>query len=155
MRQRVVAHLKPLGIATNILQSSHARLDHVLFTLANLYHTYSATEVELDVREHMLSKLEVRWKKNADQDLFILAGLLNPYVRDGCFNREALSRQDLVDITVRVFTRLFRCAPEATFSDAVEEYLDWKGDYTDEAMKLSTHLKNAGDKVSQDNLKGA
>ncbi|TBU39179.1 hypothetical protein BD309DRAFT_983231 [Dichomitus squalens] len=75
----VTTHLKPLAIATNILQSSHARLDHVLFTLANLYHTYSADGTETDVREHMLSKLEARWEKNADQDLFILAGFLNLY----------------------------------------------------------------------------
>ncbi|KAM5539208.1 hypothetical protein V8D89_007081 [Ganoderma adspersum] len=104
----LVVHLKPLGIATNILQSSHARLDHVLFTLANLYHTYSATNIEPDVREHMLSKLKAQWKKHADQDLFILVGLLN--------------------------------------LTAVEKYLEWEDDYMEEKMKLSMHLKDAGDK---------
>ncbi|KAM5543668.1 hypothetical protein V8D89_002919 [Ganoderma adspersum] len=88
-------------------------------------------------RVHMLSKLEARWKKNADQDLFILAGLLNPYV---------LSRQDLIDLAVR-----------PTFRTAVEKYLEWEDDYTEEKMKFSTHLKDAGDKElvdrSNDNMK--
>ena len=34
-----------------------------------------------------------------------------------------------------------------TFRQAVKNYLEWKGDYTEEGMKLSMHLKDAGDKV--------
>ena len=143
-----MAHLEPLGIATNILQSSNARLDHVLFTLANLYHAYSAPDMEPDVRNHMLDKLEARWKKNADQDLFILAGFLNPYVRADCFQRAALSRQDWVNLAVRVFTRLFGCTPELPFNEAVEHYLEREGNYTDEKMGLETHRKDAKDHVS-------
>ncbi|EJF62989.1 hypothetical protein DICSQDRAFT_15853, partial [Dichomitus squalens LYAD-421 SS1] len=118
---RVTTHLKPLAIATNILQSSHARLDHVLFTLANLYHTYN-------------------------QDLFILAGFLNPYVRASCFNRKVLCGQDIVNLAIRVFKRLFECDPEASFSDAVEAYMYRQGHYTDAAMNLAGHLSNAKDK---------
>ena len=148
----VTTHLKPLAIATNILQASHARLDHVLFTLANLYHTYSADEIEPDVRDHMLGKLEARWEKNADQDLFILAGFLNPYVRASCFNQQVLCGQDIVNLAIRVFTRLFECKPEASFSMAVESYMYREGHYSDEAMSLSQHLSNANHNVSKKRL---
>ena len=114
--------------------------------LVNLYHMYSTMDIKPDVCEHMLSKLEARWK-NADQGLFILMGLLNPYVWTWCINQNVLSCQDLVDLAAQAFTHIFQLEPMWTFRQAVKNYLEWKGDYTEEGMKLSMHLKDAGDKV--------
>ncbi len=52
---RVEAHLKPIAIATNILQTPHTRLDHVLGTLANLFRIYNSDsmEAEASAKPHM------------------------------------------------------------------------------------------------------
>ncbi|KAI0349246.1 hypothetical protein OH77DRAFT_1594337, partial [Trametes cingulata] len=98
---RAEANLKPIAVATNILQASHTRLDHVLLTLGNLYRIYSTDEsADGEVRERMLLRLELRWKKGAgkDQDLFILAVFFNPFIRGYCFNREAISSADIFNM---------------------------------------------------------
>lgn len=84
----------------------------------------------------MLSRLELRWKKAADHDLFILATVLNPYIRQSCFNAKVLSGQDIEPMARRTFERLFRCAPEPSFSEAVYAYLEREGDYSDKKMNL-------------------
>ena len=78
--------------------------------LVNLYHMYSTMDIKPDVCEHMLSKLEARWK-NADQGLFILVGLLNLYVWAWCINQNVLLCQDLVDLAAQVFTHVFQLEP--------------------------------------------
>lgn len=116
----------------------------MLLTLGNLYHHYNTGHgIEADVREHMLSRLELRWKKGADQDLFILATLLNPYVRRTCFNREVLSDQDIEHMAKRTFKHLFQCDPQGSFTDALLDYLDGEGCYSREAMNLDDVLKTA------------
>ncbi|KAM5530120.1 hypothetical protein V8D89_016214 [Ganoderma adspersum] len=42
-RKRAHTHMEPLAIATNATQGDHTRLDVVLITLSNLYHTYCNT----------------------------------------------------------------------------------------------------------------
>ncbi|KAI9066067.1 hypothetical protein FKP32DRAFT_1646435 [Trametes sanguinea] len=144
---RVEAHLKPLAIATNILQASHARLDHVLLTLANLYRMYGADGVEEDVREHMRSRLELRWKKGAgkDQSLFILAVFLNPYIRGYCFNRAVLPPATLYRLATEAFTRFYGCAPDPAFTDALVDYSQRQGEFSDERMQLDYHKATAGE----------
>ncbi|KAI0352260.1 hypothetical protein OH77DRAFT_1409607 [Trametes cingulata] len=135
---RVEAHLKPLAVATNLLQATHTRLDHVLLTLANLYRIYNSDDVEPEIRVRMLDKLELRWKKGAgkDQDLFILAVFLNPYIRGYCFNREALAPADLYTMAENAFVRFFDCAPDFDFSDALVDYANCKAEFTDARMRL-------------------
>ena len=141
----VKTHLEPLAIATNILQSSRTRLDHVLLTLGNLYYVYSSSAFTSEVRDHMLGRLEFRWGKGAkpDHDVFILAVILNPYVRATCFNREKLSGQDIINLTTAVFKRLFLSAPGPSFVAALEQYLEWQGEYSSENMGLDEHLNSA------------
>ena len=143
---RVAAHLEPLAIATNVLQMSRARMDHVLLLLANLYHTYKGDGMEPDVQAHMLSRLELRWKNGADQDLFILATILNPYIRRTIFNREVLSNQDIENMAKRTFKRLFLHEPDPSFSEALQDYLEGEGDYSAASMDLDSQEKHAREK---------
>lgn len=138
---RVEAYLKPLAIATNILQAPRARLDHALLTLANLYRIYDSDTVEADVRERMLSRVELRWKKGAgkDQDLFILAAFFNPFIRGYCFDREALPPSALYDLAEHAFERFYDCRPDAEFADALTQYSQGTGDFTAENMRLAIH----------------
>ncbi|KAH9884537.1 ribonuclease H-like domain-containing protein [Cubamyces lactineus] len=138
---RIHAHLEPLAIATNILQASNTRLDHVLLTLANLFRIYNSDNIEPDVRERMTKQLEFHWNKGAgvDQGIFILAVFLNPYIRGYCFNREALSTADLITVAEDTFARLFGCDPDADFSDALVDYSNGVAEFSDERMGLEYH----------------
>ncbi|CDO72497.1 hypothetical protein BN946_scf184980.g38 [Trametes cinnabarina] len=144
---RVEAHLKPLAIATNILQASHARLDHVLLTLANLYRIYTSDSVEEDVRNHMLSRLELRWKKGAgrDQSLFVLAVFFNPYIRGYCFNRAVLPPATLFQLASDAFARFYDRTPDPAFTDALIDYSQQRAEFSDENMRLDYHKATASD----------
>lgn len=89
----------------------------------------------------MLSRLELCWKKGANQDIFIMATILNPYVRRSCFNREVLSDQDIENMAVRTFERLFQCTPD----QALQGYLNGIGAYSDTSMNLKSPLDDAID----------
>ena len=91
----------------------------------------------------MLDRIELRWRKGADQDLFILSVVFNPYIRASCFNREALSMQDIINMATRTFARLFQREPEPSFISALERYLGWEGEYSEHMMGLPRHLDGA------------
>ncbi|KAL7278652.1 hypothetical protein ACG7TL_007653 [Trametes sanguinea] len=55
-------------MATNILQAKHTYMDHVLITLVNLHCIYNTDNIKLDVKDQMLSHLELQWKKGAGED---------------------------------------------------------------------------------------
>ncbi|KAJ2986487.1 hypothetical protein NUW54_g9747 [Trametes sanguinea] len=146
--ERVETHLRPLAVATNILQARHTRMDHVLLTLANLYRIYNTEDIEPDVKDRMLSRLELRWKKGAgqDQDLFILAVFLNPYVRGYCFDREALPPAEVYTMATQAFKRFFGTVPNADFTDALVDYSQNVKEFADEAMGLADKERSAQDK---------
>ena len=85
--------LKPLAVAILTLQADTTRLDTVLLTLGKLYTEYQQIykDSELEVEKvsclAILSSLEKRWKP-ADQDLFVTAVILNPFIGQQrlCFN---------------------------------------------------------------------
>ena len=60
----------------------------------------------MEVCTVILTSLEERWAK-ADQDVFILAVFLNPYICSKCFSRAALTEAALYNMTVQVFEQLF------------------------------------------------
>jgi hypothetical protein len=64
------------------MQATHTRLDHVLLTLGNLFCIYSNPELDTEVHTVIHASLERRWAK-ADQDVFVMAVFLNPYVCKG------------------------------------------------------------------------
>ncbi|RXW12099.1 hypothetical protein EST38_g13755, partial [Candolleomyces aberdarensis] len=116
--------LEPLAVAANILQAPNTRLFQVLLTLGNLYRIFSDPSIGTDVQNAVISSLEKRWAA-ADQDVFILSVVLNPYVRDRCFasGNAALTRSGLSSIARRVCERVLRlkCGPQ--FMEAFIDYL--------------------------------
>lgn len=71
--------LLPLALAVNITQSDHATLDTILHTLGSLHCTYRSRPAS-NSHDIILQSLEMRWKA-ADQEVFIMASILNPYNR--------------------------------------------------------------------------
>ena len=89
--QSVKRHLEPLAIAARITQSNTCRLDEVLLTFGDIYQNFSRFSDPEDVHvcEAVLKSLETRWGK-ADQDVFIAAIILNPYLQSNPFSQSTL-----------------------------------------------------------------
>jgi hypothetical protein len=145
--------LEPLAIANNVTQANYTRLDHVLLTLGNLYKTYSTMTLEQPIRDSVINSLEKRWAA-ADQDIFILSLLFHPWIRGRCFtNRAGLSRMDLFNMAERVFQRVFEEEPDYfLFMSEFTEFLDCKGRFSDEMMRLDTLKANYAKEVSSYHL---
>jgi hypothetical protein len=133
--RRVKVILEPLAIAANITQATHTRLDHVLLTLGNLFRIYSNPELDTEVRTVILASLERRWAK-ADQDVFIVAVFLNPYIRGRCFSRAALTEATLYNTTKRVFERIFGQSADLDLLKAFTDYSRGQSEFSDEQMSL-------------------
>jgi hypothetical protein len=82
-----------------------------------------------------LGSLEKRWAK-ADQEVFILAVFLNPYIRRRCFSRSALTEADLYNMAARVFERLFGKKAGIDFLKAFTDYSKGLAEFSDERMSL-------------------
>jgi hypothetical protein len=136
-KSRTCDHLEPLAIAANITQASNTRLYHVLTTLANLYHIYSNLNPEdSDVRDKVLSSLEKRWAA-ADQEPFIAAVILNPYLRGDFLGRDiALTPIGLCNMLKRLQLRVFREEADADFQAAFMDYYNKRAEFSPEAMAL-------------------
>jgi hypothetical protein len=138
---RLKITLEPLAIAANVTQAAGTRLDHVLVTLGNLYRIYATdTEIDEEVRHIITKSLEKRWAK-CDQDAFIVAVFLNPYIRAHLFNKNihSLSKAGLYAVVKRVYTRVFRLkmdqVPSSLFADYLEYYAS-SGRFSPDAMLL-------------------
>jgi hypothetical protein len=135
MVPRVKTILEPLAIAANITQAPHTRLDHVLLTLGNLFRIYSNPELDNTIRNAILASLEKRWKA-ADQDVFIVAIFLNPYIRGRCFNRAAITEANLYNIIARVFERIFLQKADINMLKAFTDYARSQGEFSSTNMSL-------------------
>lgn len=136
---RIQNILEPLAIAANVSQATHTRLDQVLITLGNLFRQYSNTESPIfdeDLRLGVLKSLEKRWKK-IDQDIFIVAVFLNPYIRAKLFKQQFLTEAQLYIIVERLYERLMRCRADLGFMDAFDDYKRSMGEFSDENMSLA------------------
>jgi hypothetical protein len=132
---RIQIILEPLAIAANVTQAAHTRLDHVLLTLGNLFRVYSDPNLDPQIQTGILGSLEKRWAK-ADQDVFILAVFLNPYIRQQPFSHAALTHANIYEITARLFTRIFYRQPDLQFLKAFEDYFSDTGDFSRRSMEL-------------------
>jgi len=65
------------------MQGSNTHLNHVLTTLGNLYYIYSNPDVDVKVQNKVLVSLKKHWAA-ADQDPFIAAVVLNPFLHGRC-----------------------------------------------------------------------
>ncbi|KAK7689437.1 hypothetical protein QCA50_007229 [Cerrena zonata] len=132
-------HLEPLAIAANITQANNARLDVVLLTLGHLYMVFSDVHLAIEpvLRQKVLDSLERRWAK-IDQDVFLMAVVLNPYVRLDRFNRQNrnLTEAALWNVFRRVYVRMINEEPNHELSDTFTKYVHWIGEWSDTAMAL-------------------
>ena len=147
---RTCAHLEPLAIAANITQASNTRLYHVLTTLANLYRIYSNLDSvdDSDVRDGILNSLEKRWAA-ADQEPFIAAVVLNPFLRGDFLGRDiALTPIGLCNMLKRLQLRVFRVEADEDFQAAFMDYYNRCEEFSPEAMALTDWLDMSQMKVS-------
>ncbi|KZT64567.1 hypothetical protein DAEQUDRAFT_642006, partial [Daedalea quercina L-15889] len=64
------------------------------------------------------------WKKQ-DQAVFILAIILNPYIRISAFSCNSPFRQadEITNLAVEAFRRFYRCEPNNEFRRTIVQYL--------------------------------
>ncbi|KAF8134104.1 ribonuclease H-like domain-containing protein [Mycena galopus ATCC 62051] len=101
--QTVIADLEPICFGTNINQQDDVRPDQVLLAFVGMF-LHFAEHPEDEVKRGMVNRLEKRWK-DADQTMFLLALLLNPFEGLSAFGPDAgFNPFMLVDLllTVRV-----------------------------------------------------
>lgn len=135
MHFRLKSYLEPLAVASNVTQGSDTRLDHVLLTLGQLHKIYSDPKIEDRIRDKVLESLERRWKA-ADQDVFILAIFLNPYIRGHVFSKHALTVGQLIDMARRAFKRFFKVDPSAAFTVGLIDYANGTSEFSTSSMLL-------------------
>ncbi|EJD50040.1 hypothetical protein AURDEDRAFT_161064 [Auricularia subglabra TFB-10046 SS5] len=143
-------HLELLAVASHILQSDRTRPDHVTFALGNYVRIYNQPHVKPSIRNTVLPNVEKRWDK-ADQEVFIAAVLLNPYVRHACFSN-ALPRNTAVETCIRVYERIFRQPGTVEFWEVCHRYLRRVDPYSDASFALAYHEKVAERDDEEPNL---
>ena len=124
--------LEPLAIANNVAQARYTRLDHIGLTLGNLYRIYNTHSLEAPIHNQVLSSLKKRWRA-ANQDVFILAMHLHPWIRGHCFAKTLL-RSTLYNMVDKVFHRVFEEEPNLNLLREFTDYCDGVGLYSDEGM---------------------
>lgn len=149
---RIKTWIEPLTIAANITQAPHTRCDHVLLTLGNLYRIYGQAHVPQNVRDNIRSSLEARWDK-VDQNVFILAVFLNPYIRGRCFSLSVITQMKMLTIAKEVYMRVFqKTSVDSDFLRAFGDYYRFLNEYSKEAMCLDDMKQLYKEKVSSNLL---
>ncbi|EJD45140.1 hypothetical protein AURDEDRAFT_44492, partial [Auricularia subglabra TFB-10046 SS5] len=113
----------------------------------NLYHFFSSTPgLVQEAVLAVLASLERHWAQ-ADQDIFILALVLNPYIRTSCFARNSPFRvgANICALAEAAFKRFYGVDPGAAFGDELIAHLQKQGSWSDDRMKLK-HLKDQAKK---------
>lgn len=141
--------LEPLAIAATVLQAPNTRLYTVLLTLGNLFRIFSQSNANPEVVAKLLGSLEKRWDA-ADQDVFILSLVLNPYIRNACFapGHPELSRSGLCAMAKRVCERTFDTQCNSDFTGAFMDYLHGREEFSAERMHLDHFEQIAENEVS-------
>ncbi|KAJ6482399.1 ribonuclease H-like domain-containing protein [Mycena vulgaris] len=116
----IASDLKPLAIASNLLQAPTCRLDTVLLCLCNLHRIFSRNDDTI-FKSTVIKSLERRWAKT-DQELMILAVFLNPYIRWHASNRRWL-QNDVRNIScggfVKLAIRILSIVPNSAGSERI------------------------------------
>ena len=143
--------MEPLAIAANVSQAPTTRLDHILVELGRLYHQYATYTLDPAVRQCVLDSLECRWSK-ADQDPFILAVFLNPFLRACLFNprNTSLNRSSIYGIVKRVFRCVFRRDNDLELHEAFMDYYEGRGEFHSDKWDYK-ELKASYDKAVSEN----
>lgn len=138
-------HLRPLTVASNMTQGSRGALYSVVLTLANLYRIYSSDEtLDANVKGCLLDSIEKRWTKT-DQDSFLAAVILNPYIRQRLFKNGSpySTIASVFNLFVRLWKRFFDREPDEVFFPAVFDYCRSDSSFSDKAMFLQDGRKRS------------
>ncbi|KAF8873343.1 ribonuclease H-like domain-containing protein [Infundibulicybe gibba] len=135
----VKTHIEPLAIAVNVAQAANIRCDQVVLILARLYKHYIAllkadridpNNPEEDDNHPVIAivhSIEKRWAK-VDQDLFIAALFLNPFINPKLRNSSNLTLAMIMGIIRRLYIRVFKLDPKAECHPNLLKELDGKID---------------------------
>ncbi|KAF9041599.1 ribonuclease H-like domain-containing protein [Panaeolus papilionaceus] len=127
---RIKSHLSPLAIAANITQLAHCRLDKVLLTFAALYITYlSLSDAEdREVKASLLESIERRWDQS-DQEVFIAAVIINPFLRTSPFKKDAtlISTGAVYQLFSNLWKRFYNEDPPESLYEETGDYLRGTG----------------------------
>ena len=118
-------HLKPLAIAANLTQGAFCRLDEVLMVFGYLFHEFSGLNDPIDnvVKQAVLNSIELRWSK-CDQDVFIAAAILNPFVKISPFHRlQIFTNAGIDDLLSRLWRCFYSCAEPVGFMEEIRNYM--------------------------------
>lgn len=123
----------------------------MLITLGNLYRHFSdpLLTIEAALRSAVLNSLEKRWGK-ADQDAFLLALVLNPYIRTKIFHptNPLRTMAALWAIVRRCCDRFWDgLVPDHEFRRAFSDYLTGVGEWSDIGLCLDELKKGAAAEV--------
>jgi len=121
----------------------------VLTTLGNLYRIYSDAQLEDAVQTKVLTSLEKRWAA-ADQETFIAAVVLNPFLHGRCFSRAnaMLTPIGLCNMLKRLHLRIFRCDVDAEFQSAFMDYYNGRAEFSNAYLALDGWQDIAKQKAS-------
>jgi len=133
----VKTHLEPFTIATLVLQAPDAKLPVVPITLGNLYCIFSNSDLDVNVCNAVHESLEKRWAK-VDQDVFIAALLMNPYIRGKCLGSGSLflTPAGLYGIVKHTYEQVMRKAAELDLHQAFHDYMANANEFSAEDMTL-------------------
>ncbi|KAF8984776.1 hypothetical protein BDQ17DRAFT_1436875 [Cyathus striatus] len=125
-------HLAPLAIAANLTQSSFCRLDEVLLTFGYLTMHFSSLPAEdIDISTAVLASIERRWAQS-DNDVFIAATILNPFVKLNPFHKSWLFTLGRIDALMeRLWTRFYGNTAPGGLYEELRSYLEGTNDYED------------------------
>jgi hypothetical protein len=105
--------------------------------------------IEQPLRNEVIHSLE-KWWATADQDVFVLSLVLQPWIRGHCFsNRDGLSHIDLFNMAERIFKHVFKEDPDCfIFMKEFMEFMNGTGRFSDEMMRLECLKANYAKEVS-------
>ncbi|KAJ7258558.1 ribonuclease H-like domain-containing protein [Mycena rebaudengoi] len=130
--------LEPLAIAAKCMQAPDAGLDQVLLMLGNLYRIYGSPEIDSRVRTCVRKSLEKRWLP-MEQEVFIIAVYLNPYIRGAAFSTKnpVVKPINLYNIAKQLFQRFFDIEPDLDFHAAFFDYAKDLREFSSRFMNLA------------------
>ncbi|KAJ7605659.1 ribonuclease H-like domain-containing protein [Roridomyces roridus] len=152
--EAVVGDLEPICFSTNIAQKDDVRPDQLLLSFAGMY-LHFAQHPEDDVRVGMCKRLERRWK-DADQTMFLLTLVLNPFELTRAFGPDAgFSAFKLTKLLRNVYRRIqsrpdntddikTRLGKENAIEDAFFDYVASAGIYKEFQDEREDWIKRRG-----------
>ena len=120
----------------------------MLVTLVVLYHKFSDPTLDPGICEAAHKSLEKHWKK-ADQDVFLLVVILNPYLWVSCFLERSPYQNfsNVLHLAWRVFLQLYGMEPNLEFHSTLQEYVSEIGGWSAVDMGLNQHAEQAKHEV--------